>query len=67
MERKAHLVNWELVCAGKEKGGLGLRKLVLLNKVLLGKWVLEIRSGQGRSVEASAYGKIWARRPWLED
>ena len=67
MERKAHLVNWEMVCAGKEKGGLGLRKLVLLNKALLGKWVLEIRSGQGRSVEASAYGKIWVRRPWLED
>ncbi|RVW72687.1 putative ribonuclease H protein [Vitis vinifera] len=39
MKRKAHLVNWEMVCAGKEKGGLGLRKLVLLNKALLGKWV----------------------------
>ncbi|RVW75000.1 LINE-1 reverse transcriptase-like [Vitis vinifera] len=38
-ERKAHLVNWERVCVGKEKGGLGLRKLVLLNKALLGKWV----------------------------
>ena len=22
MERKAHLVNWEMVCACKEKGGL---------------------------------------------
>ncbi|RVX07536.1 putative ribonuclease H protein [Vitis vinifera] len=39
MERKAHLVNWERVCAGKKKGGLGLRKLVPLNKALLGKWV----------------------------
>ncbi|RVW26139.1 putative mitochondrial protein [Vitis vinifera] len=38
-ERKAHLVNWERVCVGKEKGGLGLRKLVPLNKALLGKWV----------------------------
>ena len=37
MERKAHLVNWERVCVGKEKGGLGLRKLVPLNKALLGK------------------------------
>ena len=35
---KAHLVKWE-VCADKEKGGLGLRKLVCLNKVLLGKWI----------------------------
>ena len=38
-ERKAHLVNWERVCVGKEKGGLGLRKLVHLNKALHGKWV----------------------------
>ena len=39
MERKAHLVNWERMCAGKEKEGFGLRKLVPLNKALLGKWV----------------------------
>ncbi|KAJ9699196.1 hypothetical protein PVL29_008009 [Vitis rotundifolia] len=39
LERKAHLVNWEAVCMDKEKGGLGLRKLVPLNKALLGKWV----------------------------
>ncbi|RVW98893.1 MADS-box protein AGL24 [Vitis vinifera] len=38
-ERKAHLVNWERVCVGKEEGGLGLRKLAPLNKALLGKWV----------------------------
>ena len=39
LEKKAHLVNWEVVCADKENGGLGLRKLALLNKVLLGKWI----------------------------
>ena len=39
MERKAHLVKWEVVCGDKEKGGLGIRKLTLLNKVLLGKWI----------------------------
>ena len=39
MERKAHLVNWEVVCADKKKGGLGLRKLALLNKALLSKWI----------------------------
>ena len=39
MERKVHLINWEVVCAQKEKGGLGLRKIILLKKVLLGKWV----------------------------
>ena len=36
---KAHLVKWEVVCADKEKGGLGLRKLACLNKALLGKWI----------------------------
>ncbi|RVX13803.1 putative ribonuclease H protein [Vitis vinifera] len=36
---KAHLVKWEVVCGDKEKGGLGLRKLVCLNKALLGKWI----------------------------
>ena len=34
-----HLVNWEVVCTKKEKRGLGLRKLVPLNKALLGKWI----------------------------
>ena len=40
LERKVHLVNWEVICADKDKGGLGLRKLVFLNKALLGKWIL---------------------------
>ncbi|RVW51122.1 putative ribonuclease H protein [Vitis vinifera] len=38
MERKVHLVKWEIVCGDKERGGLGLRKLGLLNKALLGVW-----------------------------
>ena len=36
---KIHLVNWEMVCTDKDKGGLGLRKLAILNKALLGKWM----------------------------
>nr|CAN62253.1 hypothetical protein VITISV_030569 [Vitis vinifera] len=39
LERNVHLINWEEVCAQKEKGGLGLRKIILLNKALLGKWI----------------------------
>ena len=39
LERKAHLVKWEVVCVDKEKGGLGIRKLALLNKALLGRWI----------------------------
>lgn len=37
LEKKPHLVNWSLVCTNKE-GGLGIRRLVALNKALLGKW-----------------------------
>ncbi|WKA01540.1 hypothetical protein VitviT2T_019818 [Vitis vinifera] len=39
MEGKIHLVKWEVVCTNKDKGGLGLRKLAMLNKALLGKWI----------------------------
>ena len=28
-----------MVCGDKEKGGFGIRKLTLLNKTLLGKWI----------------------------
>ncbi|RVW27006.1 putative ribonuclease H protein [Vitis vinifera] len=39
MERKIHLINWEVVCTQKENGGLGIRKIDLLNKALLSKWI----------------------------
>ncbi|RVX11017.1 putative ribonuclease H protein [Vitis vinifera] len=39
VERKAHLIKWEVICVDKNKGRIGLRKLVLLNKALLGKWI----------------------------
>ena len=38
VERKIHLLNWSTVCTSKEKGGLGVRSLVKMNKSLLGKW-----------------------------
>ncbi|RVW50024.1 Retrovirus-related Pol polyprotein from transposon RE1 [Vitis vinifera] len=39
LEGKVHLINWQVVCSPKEEGGLGIRKIELLNKTLLGKWV----------------------------
>ena len=38
LANKIHLVNWRIVCLGKEKGGLGIISLDLLNRALLGKW-----------------------------
>ena len=36
---KYHLVRWSKVCSPLSEGGLGLRKLVDFNRVLLGKWL----------------------------
>lgn len=38
-DRGLHLVAWDQVCILKPKGGLGLRKLDLMNKALLCKWL----------------------------
>ncbi|RVW64332.1 putative ribonuclease H protein [Vitis vinifera] len=37
LERKPHLVRWKVVCLSKKKGGLGIKCLAILNKVLLSK------------------------------
>ena len=42
LDRKSHLVNWDTMCTSKEKGGLGIRSLVKLNKSLLEKWNLRL-------------------------
>ena len=39
MDRKIHLVNWNIVCSSKEYGGLSIRNLSVVNRALLGKWV----------------------------
>ena len=38
LERKIHLVKWDIVCSSKMKGGLGIHRLTNFNKALLGKW-----------------------------
>ena len=37
LERKIHLINWGAACLCKEKGGLGIQSLDILNKALLAK------------------------------
>ena len=38
LERKPHLVKWDVVCLDKRKGGLRVKRLSTLNRVLLCKW-----------------------------
>ena len=33
------MVNWNTICSSKERGGLSIRDLSLVNKALLGKWI----------------------------
>lgn len=34
-----HIVNWRTVCKDKRNGGFNIRKLDVLNKALVGKWL----------------------------
>ena len=45
LEKKIHLVSWDIVCSTKEKGGLGIHCLSIVNKALLGKWVWRFAEG----------------------
>lgn len=37
-ERKIHLINWDMLCRPKERGDVGLKKVVAMNKALLSKF-----------------------------
>ena len=39
LKRKSHLVKWTTICSNKRNGGLGVRRLSLLNKAFLCKWI----------------------------
>lgn len=59
-ERKYHLVKWETVCSNVREGGLGLKRLGVLNLALLGKWLwrfMDENHGLWRRVVVCKYGE----------
>ena len=45
--KNIHLVKWSAVCFEKNKGGLGIQRLSLLNKALLCKWIWRFATERG--------------------
>ncbi|RVX00658.1 hypothetical protein CK203_030413 [Vitis vinifera] len=56
--RKIHLVNWKVVCTQKDKGGLGIRRMGLLNKPY---WAVDLAfcCREGCLVEEGHWGEAW--------
>ncbi|XP_028061851.1 uncharacterized protein LOC114265286 [Camellia sinensis] len=56
-----HLVSWDRICRSKEQGRLGVRRLVLFNLALLGKWLwrfVEKREQLWRRVVVAKFGVV---------
>ena len=61
-EPKFHLVKWATVCSPIASGGVGIRKVRLFNKALLGNWLWRYgmeRAALWRQVIKVKYGCEW--------
>uniref|UniRef100_A0A2N9IC54 Reverse transcriptase domain-containing protein n=1 Tax=Fagus sylvatica TaxID=28930 RepID=A0A2N9IC54_FAGSY len=59
---KYHLVSWDRVCTPLSYGGLGIRKLLLYNQALLGKWIWRYareKEALWRKIVDLKYGGLW--------
>ncbi|KAL6313953.1 hypothetical protein AAG906_011683 [Vitis piasezkii] len=64
LDSKPHLVKWDTVCSDRRMGGLGVRRLHLLNKALLWGWCSkEVRGGYGVGLWKTIR-KLWDMLGW---
>ena len=61
MDKKPHLVRWEIVCKEKRSGGLGVKNLFWLNKALLSKWCWRFATEKGTLWNEVIRGKYGER------
>lgn len=60
-KRTTHWVKWSIVCTSRDKGGLGVKDVEVMNMELLNKWKLRILKDQNaawRKILSSRYGNI---------
>ncbi|GLU15614.1 hypothetical protein SLE2022_320890 [Rubroshorea leprosula] len=70
-KKKINWVKWEVVCKGKEEGGLGIKELRSFNMALLGKWWVKMADGSSSlwsRVIREKYGDIGRHwRTWFKE
>ncbi|RVW28885.1 putative ribonuclease H protein [Vitis vinifera] len=61
LEKRPHLVKWDVVCSHKKKGGLGIRNFSILNRALLCKWSWRF------AIERESFWKLIISRKYGEE
>ena len=61
VEKKNHLVNWQVVCLPKDQGGLGILDLELMNIALLAKWLWKLFNENGLWQEFLVNKYLWTQ------
>ncbi|KAK3211993.1 hypothetical protein Dsin_016699 [Dipteronia sinensis] len=66
-KRKIHLVGWDSICRSKKNGGLGVARILDMNKSLLAKWVWRYGNEKNclwRKVLNAKYGILGTNLRW---
>ena len=61
LEKRPHLVKWDVIHSHKKKGGLGIRNFSILNRALLCKWSWRF------AIERESFWKLIINRKYGEE